>query len=234
VPFVIAISGLDSRKEEMIERFRPLLAHGVGTLALDSPGTGEAPVKVAPGAERTLVAAIDAVLQRPDIDKNRVALYGGSYGAYWATLLAISQRTRLRAVVAQSPPVHASFARDRTMKLAENREYLFDYVPAQLFTYQGTTTLEQLADARERQSLKALGVLDQPTAPMLVIAGVRDTQVEMADIDLLLHSGPTPKEAWIHPAGGHMGRDAKDWPDPVIFRKVTMPWLLRALEVKAD
>src|SRR5207253_4865461 len=65
-----------------------------------------------------------------------------------------------------------------------------------------------------------------------LIAGVRDTQVEMADIDLLLHSGPTPKEAWIHPAGGHMGRDAKDWPDPVIFRKVTMPWLLRALEVK--
>jgi dienelactone hydrolase len=204
-PFVIAISGLDSRKEEMIERFRPLLAHGVGSLALDSPGTGEAPVKVAPGAERTLIAAIDAVLQRPDIDKGRVALYGGSYGAYWATLLAVSERTRLRAVVAQSPPVH-----------------------------QATTTLEQLADARERQSLKALGVLDQPTAPMLVIAGVRDTQVEMADIDLLLHSGPTPKEAWIHPAGGHMGRDAKDWPDPVIFRKVTMPWLLRALEVKVE
>jgi pimeloyl-ACP methyl ester carboxylesterase len=234
VPFVIAISGLDSRKEEMIERFRPLLAHGVGTLALDSPGTGEAPVKVAPGAERTLVAAIDAVLQRPDIDKSRVALFGGSYGAFWASLLAVTQRTRLRAVVAQSPPVHTSFARDRTMKLADNREYLFDYVPAQLFTYQGTTTLAQLADARERQSLKALGVLDQPTAPMLVIAGVRDTQVEMSDIDLLLHSGPTPKEAWIHPAGGHMGRDAKDWPDPVIFRKITMPWLLRALEVKVE
>jgi hypothetical protein len=31
-----------------------------------------------------------------------------------------------------------------------------------------------------------------------------------------------------------MGRDAKAWPDPVIFRKVTMPWLLRALEVRAE
>ena len=39
----------------------------------------------------------------------------------------------------------------------------------------------------------------------------------------------TPKNAWIHPRGGHMGRDAKDWPDPVIFKKVTTPWLLRAL-----
>jgi hypothetical protein len=36
---------------------------------------------------------------------------------------------------------------------------------------------------------------------------------------------------WLHPRGGHMGRDAKAWPDPVIFKRVTTPWLLRALEV---
>ena len=36
------------------------------------------------------------------------------------------------------------------------------------------------------------------------------------------------------PAGGHMGREAKGWTDPVIFKRITMPWLLRALEVKAE
>jgi hypothetical protein len=30
-----------------------------------------------------------------------------------------------------------------------------------------------------------------------------------------------------------MGREAKAWPDPVIFRRVTTPWLLRALAADA-
>ncbi len=137
-------------------------------------------------------------------------------------------------MVAQSPPVHETFARARTVTLADNREYLFDYVPAQLFTYQGATTIDQLADVRERLSLQAQGLLGKPMAPLLVIGGVRDTQVAHADLELLLRSGGTPKEAWIHPAGGHMGRDAQAWPDPVIFKKITMPWLLRALDVKVE
>jgi esterase FrsA len=233
-PFVVAISGLDSRKEDMAERFRPMLDYGVGSLALDAPGTGQSPIKAAPGAERMLVQALDYVFARPDVDKKRVAVYGGSFGAMWATILAVTQKDRLRAVVAQSPAVHEAFRRERTMALASNREYLFDYVPAQLDAYEGATTLEQLADIRERISLKNRGLLDNPMAPMLVIGGVLDTQVPIADIDLLLHSGTTPKDVWIHPRGGHMGRDAKEWPDPVIFRKVTMPWLLRHLDIKAE
>jgi len=233
-PLVVAISGLDSRKEEMAERFAPLLAAGVGVLALDSPGTGQSPVKAAPGAERTLTRAIDHVLQRPDVDPRRVAVYGGSFGGYWATILAVTEKSRLRGVVAQSPPIHETFKRERTLALATNREYLFDYVPAQLATYDGATTLEQLAEARERMSLQSRGLLGKPMAPMLVIGGVLDTQVPIADIDLLMRSGETPKDVWVHPRGGHMGRDAREWPDPVIFKRITTPWLLRVLDAKAD
>jgi len=232
-PLVVAIAGLDSRKEEMVERFSALLERGIGVLALDSPGTGQSPVKAAPGAERTLSRALDAVLQRPDIDARRVAVYGGSFGGYWAAILAVTEKHRVRAVVAQSPPIHETFARARTQALADNREYLFDYVPAQMFTYGAATTLEQLAEAREQMSLKTRGILGKPMAPMLVIGGALDTQVPIADVDLLLRSGDTPKEAWVHPRGGHMGRDAKDWPDPAIFRRVTTPWLLRALDESA-
>jgi hypothetical protein len=65
---------------------------------------------------------------------------------------------------------------------------------------------------------------------MLVIAGEHDTQVPISDINLLLHSG-SPKWSWINPNGGHMGREAKGWVDPVIFEKITVPWILQVLQI---
>ena len=190
--------------EAVADRLGPLAERGVGVLALDSPGTGQSGVSpVVPGADRSLSRVLDVIAARPDVDPKRIALYGGSYGGYWATILAVTERSRLKAVVAQSPAIHESFARERTMNLVKNREYLFDYVPAQLFTY-GAATIEELAERRERMSLKRQGMLDKPMAPMLVIGGALDTQVPLADVDLLLHSGETPKDAWIHPRGGHM------------------------------
>jgi len=230
-PLIVAIAGLDSRKEDMAERFAPLVDEGVALLALDSPGTGQSGVKAALGAERSLSLMLDAALARPGIDAKRVAVYGGSLGGYWAVLLAVTEKARLRAVVAQSPPVHEYFSRERTYAAQKNREYLFDYVPAHMFTY-GASDIEQLAALKERLSLRARGLLDKPMAPMLVIGGALDTQVPIADIDLLMRSGDSPKDLWVHPRGGHMGREAKTWPDPVIFKRVTTPWLLRALDMK--
>jgi esterase FrsA len=231
VPLIIAIAGLDSRKEEMVERFSPLVERGIAVLALDSPGTGQSGVKAAPGVEKSLSRVLNVVLTRPAIDTKRVAVYGGSFGGYWATILAVTEKPRLRAVVAQSPPVHEYYSRERTYAALKNREYLFDYVPAHMFTY-GATNMEQLADLKERMSLKTRGLLDQPMAPMLVIGGALDTQVPIADIEVLMRSGDSPKEIWMHPRGGHMGRDAKTWSDPVIFRRITTPWLLKALEAE--
>ena len=232
VPLIVAIAGLDSRKEEMIERFGPLAERGVAVLALDSPGTGQSGVKAAVGVEKSLSRVLDAVLLRPGIDAKRVAVYGGSLGGYWATILAVTEKSRVKAVVAQSPPVHEYFSRERTYAALKNREYLFDYVPAHMFTY-GAGSMEELASLKEKLSLKTRGILDQPMAPMLVIGGALDTQVPVADIDLLMRAGDSPKEIWLHPKGGHMGRDAKNWPDPVIFKRVTTPWLFKALEADA-
>ena len=230
-PLIVAIAGLDSRKEDMAERFAPLVDRGVALLALDSPGTGQSGVKAAVGSEKSLSRMIDAALAHPGVDAKHVAIYGGSLGGYWAVLLAVTEKARVRAVVAQSPPVHEYFSRERTYAAQKNREYLFDYIPAHMFTY-GASSMEELASLKERLSLKARGLLDRPRAPMLVIGGALDTQVPIADIDLLMRSGDSPKDLWVHPRGGHMGREAKTWPDPVIFKRVTTPWLLRALGVE--
>jgi esterase FrsA len=227
-PIVIVIPGLDRGKENMAESVRPLLDSGIGYLVLDAPGTGQAPIKAGPNAGRMLVQAIDYAFHRPDVDKDRVAVYGVSFGGFWAAELALTEEKRLRAVVAQSPPVHEAFERSRTMEMAKNREFLFDYAQAYMSMF-GVSALTQLADVRETMSLKTRGLLNQPTAPLFVIGGALDTQVPVSDIDLLLNSGQTPKEAWINPQGSHMGRDAKGWSNPRIFETVTAPWLVRML-----
>jgi esterase FrsA len=234
VPLVIAINGLDSRKEDLAESFSAILPYGVGFIAVDGPGTGQAPIKVSENAERMLSRVIDYVQTRPEVDKNRLAVHGVSWGAYWATKLAIVERARLKGASAQSPPVDAFFQKDFLMNsLLGNREYLFDQVPALMNIFDGVKNLDDLAANLQRMSLVKQGLLGKPTAPMLIMAGVLDTQVPISDIYLLLSKGDVPKTAWINPQGGHLGRQVKVWPDPVIFKQVIIPWLLHTLEVQA-
>jgi dipeptidyl aminopeptidase/acylaminoacyl peptidase len=178
-----------------------------------------------------LSRVLDYVATRPEIDKNRVAMHGVSWGAYWATKMAIVERTRLKGASAQSPPTDTFFQKDFLMNsLLGNREYLFDQVPALMAIFDNVKTVDEMAEVLPKMSLVKQGLLGKPMAPMLVLAGVLDTQVPISDIYLLLNKGDTPKIAWINPQGGHLGRQVKVWPDPVIFKQVIIPWLVRTLE----
>jgi esterase FrsA len=231
VPLVLAVNGLDSRKEDLSESFSAILPFGIGFLAVDGPGTGQSPIKVSENAERMLSRVLDYVATRPEIDKNRVAMHGVSWGAYWATKMAIVERARLRGASAQSPPTDSFFQKDFLMNsLIGNREYLFDQVPALLAIFDNVKTVDEMAEVLPRMSLVKQGLLGKPMAPMLILAGVLDTQVPISDIYLLLGKGDVPKTAWINPQGGHLGRQVKVWPDPVIFKQVIIPWLVRTLE----
>ena len=235
VPVVIAISGLDSRKEDLSENFGAVLPYGIGFIGIDSPGTGQAPIKAGETAERMFSKVIDYLQTRPEVDKTRIGADGQSFGAYWATKLAILEHTRLKAVVAQSPPVHAAFQKDFVIeKTLGNREYLFGLGPALMSIYERAHTVDDLVAIFPKMSLVTQGLIGKSTAPMLIISGALDTQVPVSDTYLLLSSGDVPKEAWINPQGGHLGRQVKVWPDPVIFRKVIIPWLVRNLDVAAS
>ncbi len=230
VPMVIAISGLDSRKETVAETYAAILLHGIGFIAVDSPGTGQAPLKVGPTSERMFSKVIDYLLTRPEVDPKRIAAHGVSFGGYWATKLAIVEHDRLAGVVAQSPPIaeffSEKFTRDGTLG---NREYLFDLAPAFVAVVENATNTDDLYHLLPPLSLAREGLIGKPTTPMLIVGGVKDTQVPMADLELLIRNGDVPKDAWINPNGGHLGREAKGWTDPVIFTKVIMPWEQRLL-----
>ncbi len=231
VPLVLAVNGLDSRKEDLAESFGAILPFGVGYLAVDGPGTGQNPIKVSENAERVLSRVLDYIATRPEIDKNRVAMHGVSWGAYWATKMAIVERARLKGTSAQSPPIDKFFQKDfLTNSLVGNREYLFDQIPALMAIFDNVKTFNELQESLPKMSLVKQGLLGKPMAPMLILAGVRDTQVPLSDIYLLLDNGDVPKTAWINPEGGHLGRQVGVWPDPRIFKQVIIPWLVRTLE----
>jgi esterase FrsA len=231
VPLVIAVNGLDSRKEDLAESFASILQFGIGFLAVDGPGTGQAPVQAGLTADRMLSRVLDYAQSRPEIDKNRLAMHGVSWGAYWATKMAIVEHARLRGCSAQSPPTDGFFQKEfLENSLLGNREYLFDQVPALMAIFDNVKTVDQLGAIFPEMSLVKQGLLGKPMSPMLILAGVLDTQVPIADIYLLMSKGDVPKEAWINPQGGHLGRQKKVWPDPRIFKMVIIPWLVKVLQ----
>ncbi len=230
-PLVLAVNGLDSRKEDLSESFSAILPFGVGFLAVDGPGTGQCPIKVSETSDRMFSRILDYIATRPEIDKNRVTMHGVSWGAYWATKMAIVEHARLRGASAQSPPIDTFFQKEFLMNsLIGNREYLFDQIPALMAIFDNVTTIDQMAEVLPKMSLVKQGLLGKPIAPMLILAGVLDTQVPISDIYLLLDKGDVPKTAWINPQGGHLGRQVKVWPDPRIFKEVIIPWQVRTLQ----
>lgn len=235
VPMILAISGLDSRKETVAESYSQILDKGVGYLAVDSPGTGQAPVKVGPNAGKMFSVILDYMAQQPEMDKNRIVVSGVSFGGYWATDLAFREKDRILGSVAQSPPVdeffQPKFLYNNTLG---NREYLFDLAPAFINVFEGASNVGDLAKLMPRMSLKAQGLLDKPSSTMLVVTGAKDTQVPISDIELLMRSGDVPKDAWINPQGGHLGRQLKGWTDPVIFKEVIIPWELRLIDASRN
>jgi esterase FrsA len=231
VPLVLAISGLDSRKETVSETYTAALSEGIGFFAVDSPGTGQAPLKAGESSDRMYSRVLDYLGSRPEIDNSRIVVHGQSFGAYWAAKLAHTEAKRLAGAVTQSPPIHRTFQPDFFRSRMYTREYLFDLLPASLFVY-GLKTTDELIAFLPRMSLQAQDLLGKASAPILVVGGTRDTQVPIDDLELLINSGSEPREAWINPAGGHMGRSATTWPDPVIFRQVILPWEVRRLSQK--
>src|SRR5262245_47615607 len=227
-PLVFGIAGLDSRKEDIAAHSEAFIRNGVALFAIDLPGTGESPHAVAtPESDRIFAAALDYLAARPEIDARSMVVQGRSWSGYWAAKLAVTQRERLRGAVVHGGPIHRYFEPGWLQASLATGEYLYDYLAAKCAMF-GARDLEDMLARARPYSLLDRGLLDQPSAPMLVVNGARDSQIPVADAYVLLEHGDA-KEAWINAQGGHMGR-SQQWPSSAIAEKVLMPWMLRRLK----
>ena len=225
-PVVITIGGLDGRKEDGSIRNAAYIEKGVAFFAFDMPGTGQTRIKIEPGADKVYSVVLDALAKREDLDGKRVVVTGGSWGGHWSAHLAYSEKDRLLGAVVQGGPVHHYFQPEWQKKALGTREYLFGLFEARSAVY-GVKTLDDFLAYGPKMSLKDRGFLEKPSAPMLLVNGRNDTQVPIDDLQLLLNNGD-PKEAWVNPQGGHMGRTAQ-LTDQKIFETVVLPWVVRRL-----
>lgn len=107
-PCVLYVPGMDLSKEGFPNTagtliVNPFMKRGLHVLSIDGPGQGECNlrgIKVYPDNHKEAAkAAIDYLLTRPEVDGDRIGLYGMSMGSYWASHIA-GFDSRIKATVA--------------------------------------------------------------------------------------------------------------------------------------
>jgi dipeptidyl aminopeptidase/acylaminoacyl peptidase len=202
-PVVMVWGGIDTWKEEMYERTGTLFrSKGFAVLLVDIPGVGESPVLAGPDADRQWTPVFDWVAAQDDLDGSRCAAVGASFGGYWAMKLAYTHRDRLRCCVNWGGGVHITFTPEWQQRSRDASSYLMDLMAARARIFGGETFEDYVARCREL-SLLDQGLLDEPSAPLLLVNGRDDVQNSIDDIYLSLDYGD-PKAARVFD-GGHMG-----------------------------
>jgi pimeloyl-ACP methyl ester carboxylesterase len=202
-PVVMLWGGIDTWKEEMYERTGTLFrSNGFAVLLLDIPGVGESPLLAGSDAERQWTPVFDWLAAQDDLDAGRCAAVGASFGGYWAMKLAYTHRDRLRCCVNWGGGVHITFTREWQERSRNASSYLMDLMAARARIFGGETFEDYVARCGEL-SLLDQGLLDQPSAPLLLVNGRDDVQNSVDDIYLSLDHGD-PKSVRVFD-GGHMG-----------------------------
>jgi esterase FrsA len=202
-PVAMVWAGIDTWKEEMHARLGALLrSRGLAVLLVDMPGVGESPVLAGRDAERQWTPIFDWLAARDELDAGRCAAIGGSFGGYWAMKLAYTHRDRLACAVNWGGGVHITFTPEWQERSRNASSYLMDLMNARARIFGGETFEDYVARCQEL-SLLDQGLLDQPSAPILLVNGRNDVQNSIDDIYLSLDHGD-PKAARVFD-GGHMG-----------------------------
>jgi esterase FrsA len=209
-PVVLHWGGVDGWKEDRLRITREILGAGIASLTIDMPGSGENPVIYSdPAAERTYVAWMDYILTRPEVDGARLAVWGGSFGAYWAARLAHTAKDRLKGAVFHGGNIHYGFQKEWLVPAFTTGGATYLFGAQSLLDARGramgTKTMEEFLEVAPRFSLLTMGLLDKPCAPILGVNGKLDDQAPVDDIYLLMEHG-SPKSARVYADGHHMGR----------------------------
>ena len=162
----------------------------------DGPGQGEsnlAGIDLLPGSyEQAATAALDVLLQQPEVDGSRVGVYGLSFGSHWALRFA-----------AQDPRISAVSLTWAT--LADKRHLMDEESPRwkRMFAYLTGADSEAQLDEFVAQ------MTDLPSAaalqcPAFMTIGEYDPRSPLPEIYEVYDAISSPKDLWVFSDQHHM------------------------------
>jgi dienelactone hydrolase len=216
-PLVVLIPGLDSTKEEFFHWEQVFLDRGMATLSLDGPGQGETgfALNIRPDYEVAVVAILDAVAGRPELDPERIGAVGVSLGGHYVVRAAAFE-PRLKAIAGISGP----FA------FADNWDVMPELTRETIAHHTGSSDPE-LARLRAGE-LDLAGVAELVTQPCLVITGKLDRVIAWEDTHRIAQA--VPGAEWVlHDDGSHVCNNI-----PYKYRPQVADWIGDHLNVGSE
>jgi len=192
VPCVMLTCGADSTKEEFYTLENEFLKRGIATCSYDGPGQSLTLKKwpLRPDWEVPVGAVMDALSARPEIDGDRIGIWGRSYGGYAAPRAAIDPR--MKACIS----IGGFYA----------MVDLWDRLP---FTVQdtlrfgfGDATVDQGRETAKGFTLE--GVLGRITCPLLIVHSGMDEICPVEESQRMIDEAGDDAELVIFPEGNHV------------------------------
>ena len=217
-PCILYQPGMDGVKEDNPLMGDPLLQRGLAILSIDGPGQGETRERgitvTASNCEDGAKAAYAYLQTRPEIDGDRMAIYGSSMGSYWGTRMAAAEpgfKACAVAGVCMEPSQYTIFnTAAPTFKL--NYMYMSGYDDEAKFDeFCKTLTLE--------------GVAAKIQCPYMVAAGEDDELCPIEFVYQLMDEATCPKVLYVYEGERHSIRNPA-------ARTIIVDWLKDCLDGK--
>jgi len=191
-PTVLLIPGLDSTKDEFREVERSFHDRGMATFALDGPGQGEAEwaLPIRPEWEVVGETVIGYLQSMPDVDSNRIGVWGVSLGGFYAARLA-SANLPVRATIALAGPYNLGATWKDLNPLTRHAFEVRSYSPS--------------PEAAERRAwdMTLEGFAEKITTPLMVIMGKRDRLFPWQDGERLVNEARGETKIVLLAEGNH-------------------------------
>jgi pimeloyl-ACP methyl ester carboxylesterase len=220
-PTVLFCPGMDMTKEKFFDPFNhPFITRGLHCLHIDGPGQGTSnirKIRVTPdNYEAAASAAIDYLLNRPEVDGQRIGVSGYSMGSYWGMRVAATD-SRVRAVATGAAcygPMHAIFE-----EASPRFKQMFMYMA-------GIHDEEQFDNMAAQMTLDSLA--QKIACPTLQVVGEYDPLAHLEDVLSIFRKVTGPKELWIVENDFHMPAFTENFGE-IDFFGYLADWLRDAL-----